>query len=142
LPFITLLAFAPITLTGAWLEEAGWSAFAAETLRPLWPLLPAALLIGLLWALWHLIPLAQAGRSAAWIAWWTLGTLAMRVTLVWLYERGGHHVLAPALFHAVDNLCWQAQATLGFEFDPRMHALLMSGIAILIMARPARTPRD
>jgi membrane protease YdiL (CAAX protease family) len=139
LPFVALLAFTPVALAGAWLEEAGWSALATETLRPAWPLVPAALVIGVIWAVWHLIPLVQVGRSPAWIAWWVVGTLAMRVTLIWLYERGGHHVCAPALFHAVDNLCWQGQMTLGFEFDPRTHGVLMTAIAALVMAVNRRT---
>jgi uncharacterized protein len=135
---LALLTFAPLALMGAWLEESGWSALATEALRPSWPLLPAALLIGTLCAMWHLIPLAQVGRSPAWIAWWTLGTLAMRVTLMWLYERAGHHTLAPTLFHAADNLCWQSQLTLGAGFNPEAHGVLMTGVTVLVCAAGTR----
>jgi membrane protease YdiL (CAAX protease family) len=135
---IALLSFAPAVLIGAWLEETGWSALAAETLLQTQSILPTALVIGVIWALWHLVPLAQVGRSPMWIAWWIVGTLAMRVTLVWLYARSDHHVHAPALFHAVDNFCWQGQMALGTEFDPRIHGILMTGIAVIVITANGR----
>jgi hypothetical protein len=130
---IALLAFVPVVMVGAWLEETGWSALAAESLLQTRSLVPTALVIGAIWALWHLVPLVQVGRSPEWVAWWIVGTLAMRVTLVWLYVRGDQHVREPALFHAMDNLCWQGQMTLGFEFDPRMHGILMTVIAAIVI---------
>jgi hypothetical protein len=68
------------------------------------------------------------------------GTLAMRAPLIGLYERAGRHIHAPALFHAVDNLCWQGQTSLGLEFEPGTHALLMAAIAlgVTVTARPQR----
>jgi membrane protease YdiL (CAAX protease family) len=135
---VALLAFVPAALIGAWLEETGWSALAAESLLQTWSLVPTALLIGVIWALWHLIPLAQVGRSPKWVAWWVVGTLAMRVTLVWLYARSDHHVREPALFHAIDNLCWQSQTTLEFEFDPRVHGILMTVIAAIVITANGR----
>lgn len=135
---IALLAFVPVALIGAWLEEMGWSALVAETLLKTWPLVPTALLIGGIWALWHLISLAQVGRSPNWIAWWIVGTLATRVTLVWLYARSDHDIRAPVLFHASDNFCWQGQMTLGVEFDPRIHGILMMVIATIVIAANGR----
>ena len=129
-----LLAFIPLTLIGAWLEEAGWSAFAGERLLKVWPLLPAALLVGLLWALWHVIPLLQVGRSVEWILWWALGTVCMRVVMLWLYVRGGHRINGPLLFHAADNVCWQASLSFGMIFDPRVHALLMGAVVAALWA--------
>jgi hypothetical protein len=38
------------------------------------------------WAVWHVIPLLSALRSLAFIAWWSLGTVALRVVIVWLYN--------------------------------------------------------
>ncbi len=49
----------------------------------------------------------QAHRSVVWIAWWCLGTVALRVVMVWLYNSTGKSVFAAALFHAVSNVCWQ-----------------------------------
>jgi uncharacterized protein len=46
------------------------------------------------------------GRSAGWIAWWWIGTIAQRVVLVWLYRAAGRNVCAVALAHALHNLVW------------------------------------
>src|SRR3954471_21964806 len=69
--------------------------------------LQVGLVLGVAWALWHVIPLVQAHRPAAWIAWWSLGTVASRVIIVWLYNNAGRSVPAAALYHAVTNFCWQ-----------------------------------
>jgi len=89
-------------------------------------MLPAAILIGAVWALWHYPALAQAHRSAAWIAWWTLGKIAMRLIMVWLFNATNGSVFGVATFHAVSNLCWQLFPVHGSWFDPRLNGLLMS----------------
>jgi hypothetical protein len=50
------------------------------------------------------VPLVQAHRSPAWIAWWSLGTVAFRVLIVWLYNNAGQSVFAASLMHATANL--------------------------------------
>ena len=119
---------------GAWLEELGWSAFATEALLPVCGLIGTGLVIGLVWALWHYVPLLQVGRSMDWIAWWTIGTMSTRLTLVCLYLQAERNVWVPTLFHACGNTCWQAQESLGIPFDPRVHGLAVTVIAALILA--------
>jgi hypothetical protein len=51
-----------------------------------WRTSASSLAIGLIWAMWHYVPLLEAGRTPAWIAWWSLGTVAARVIIVWLYD--------------------------------------------------------
>jgi len=123
---------------GAWLEELGWSAFATEALLPVCGLIGTGLVIGLVWALWHYVPLLQVGRSMDWIAWWTVGTMSSRLTLVVLYLRAERNMFAPTLFHACENACWQAQESLGVPFDPRAQGLAMSVVAALILALSCR----
>src|SRR3569833_522886 len=125
-------------VAGAWLEELGWSAFATEALMPICGLIGAGLVIGLVWALWHYVPLLQVGRSMDWIAWWTVGTVSARLTLVFLYFRAERNVWAPTLFHACANVCWQVQESLGVPFEPRVHGLTLSVIASVILATAAR----
>src|SRR5262245_24409880 len=60
-------------------EELGWSGYAIDRMQARWNALAASLLLGLLWAAWHWVPLIQAHRPAAWIAWWSLYTVALRV---------------------------------------------------------------
>lgn len=121
-------------VAGAWLEELGWSAFATEALLPICGLIGTGLVIGLVWALWHYVPLLQVGRSLDWIAWWTVGTMCTRLTLVLLYLQAERNVWAPTIFHACGNACWQTQESLSVPFDPRSHALAASVIAVLILA--------
>jgi len=93
-----------------------------------------ASLIGVVWSIWHYVPLLQVNRPTVWIAWWTLGTVAMRVILVGIYLRGGRMVWAPTLFHASDSTCWRTQQALGVAFDPRIHGIAMTAIAVAMSA--------
>lgn len=110
-------------------EELGWSGLALDPLQARWGAFGAALVLGGVWAVWHYPTLLQAHRSPAWIAWWTLGTVTLRIVMVWLYNGANRSVFAVAAFHAVSNLCWQLFPIQGSWFDPRLHALLMSGVA-------------
>jgi membrane protease YdiL (CAAX protease family) len=73
-------------------EELGWSGYVIDRVQARWNALGAALLVGLVWAVWHWVPLMQAHRPIAWIAWWSLGTVALRVLIVWLYNNTGRSV--------------------------------------------------
>lgn len=85
-------------------EELGWSGYATDPLQQRWNALQAGLLIGLVWSAFHVVPLLQAHRAVDWIAWWSLGTVLLRVLLVWLYNNTGQSVFATALAHATGNL--------------------------------------
>lgn len=39
--------------------------------------------------MFHYVPLLQQGRSAGWIAWWSLFTVAHRVLITWIYNNSG-----------------------------------------------------
>src|ERR1041384_971600 len=62
-------------------EEIGWTAYATEPLVQRWGMLRGSLLLGIVWAAVHFIPLRQAQRAVEWIAWWSLGTIALRVIM-------------------------------------------------------------
>ena len=122
-----------VFLIGAVSEELGWSGFALDPLQARWGALAAALLVGAVWAVWHYPALVQAHRSVAWIAWWTVGTLALRLIMVWLFNGTGGSVFAVAVFHAVSNLCWQLFPIQGSWFDPRLHGLFMAAVALTVV---------
>jgi hypothetical protein len=50
------------------------------------------------------VPLLQMDRSAHWIAWWSVYTVALRVVIVWFYNRVGRSVFATALLHSMANV--------------------------------------
>jgi len=132
------LALLALFLVSGLSEELGWSGFALDPLQARLGPLGAALAVGGVWAVWHYPVLVQAHHPWAWIAWWTLGTVVM----VWLYNGAKGSVFAVAAFHAVSNLCWQLFPVQGSWFSPRLHALLLSVVAVfLIVATAGRLRR-
>jgi membrane protease YdiL (CAAX protease family) len=115
-------------------EEIGWSDYATDQFLSTWKIIPIGILIGVVWAVWHFIPLLQAHRSMEWIAWWSLGTVSLRVIMVWIYSQSGRSVFGMALFHTMINLCWQLFPINGSYYDPFVFGLLAFGVAIIIIA--------
>jgi hypothetical protein len=91
--------------------------------------------------MFHIVPLLQAGRSLAWIAWWSLATVAVRVIMVRLYDRAGRSVFLVSLFHAMINVSWQAFPVQGSFYDPKPVAAVLIAAA-LIWHPAAREGRD
>jgi len=131
-PVLTVLGLFLVFFIGALGEELGWSGYAIDPLQARLGALRASLFLGSVWAAWHIIPLAQAHRSPVWIAWWCLGTVAMRVVMVWLYNNTGKSVFAVTLIHAMANLCWQLFPVHGSYFDPRIDGLIMAALAAMV----------
>ena len=129
---LTLILFA-IFLIAATAEELGWSGYALDPLQRRWGIVRSGLIIGLVWAVWHLVALGQADRSLEWVIWWTLGTVAARVLMVWLYNRTGRAVFGMSLYHAISNVCWQTFPVQGSFYDPRIDALLTVAVVIGVL---------
>ena len=110
-------------------EELGWSGYVIDPMQDRWNALQASILLGLVWAAWHWVPLVQAHRSAAWIAWWSLNTVALRVLIVWLYNNTGKSVFAAALFHAFANV---SGVTFSNYYDPRITGLIVAFAAAIV----------
>lgn len=131
IPRFSVLAALVISLAffiGALGEELGWSGYITDPLQERWNALQASLLLGLVWSVWHFVPLMQAHRSPEWIAWWSLGTLALRVLMVWLYNNTGKSVFGMALFHAMINVCW----FLAPVFFPSIAGLITAFAAVIV----------
>jgi uncharacterized protein len=133
LPGVMTLVLAFALLVGALCEELGWSGYAIDPLQERWGALQASLLVGVAWAIWHFVPLVQVGRSPSWIAWWCLGTVALRVLIVWLYYNAGKSVFAAAVLHAMSNFSWQMFPINGSLFDPRINGVIMAVLAIVVV---------
>ena len=114
-------------------EELGWMGYAIDPLQARYGALGGALLLGGVWAVWHFIPLLSAQRSLAWIAWWALGTVAMRVIITWLYNNTGRSVFIAVIFHTMFNLTWQLFPIDGSFYDPRVTSLIMAGVALVVV---------
>jgi membrane protease YdiL (CAAX protease family) len=137
---ITAAAMFAAFFVGALGEELGWSGYAIDPMQERWGALRAAALLGAIWAAWHIVALLQAHRSVAWITWWTIGTVSARIIMVCLYNNAGRSVFAVTLFHAISNLSWQISPNLVAYYDPRISAVILAAVALLIaMTVPANT---
>jgi membrane protease YdiL (CAAX protease family) len=114
-------------------EELGWSGYAIDPMQDRWGALRASLVLGSVWAVWHYVALAQADRSVAWIAWWSLYTVTQRVIIVWGYNNTGKSVFAAALFHMMTNVSWQLFPVNGSYFDPRVTGLILALVVVTIV---------
>ncbi len=89
---------------GAAAEEVGYMGYAIDPMQDRFGALKAALLMGVPWAVWHYASIIQQGHNLTWIAWGTLGTVAVRVLIVWIYNNTAKSLFACILFHAFLNL--------------------------------------
>jgi membrane protease YdiL (CAAX protease family) len=114
-------------------EELGWTGYAIDPMQNRWGALKASIVLGLVWALIHIIPDLQNGQTANWILWHRLGTVALRILMVWIYNNTGKSVFSAILFHAMDNLSWALFPNYGSHYDPfitSMITFLAAGIVI------------
>jgi membrane protease YdiL (CAAX protease family) len=131
-PVLAALAMFLAFFVAALGEEVGWVGYAIDPMQDRWNALQASLLLGLVWAAWHIIPLVQVQRSPAWLAWWCLFTVALRVLIVWIYNNTGKSVFAAALCHAMANVSWQLFPNYGSHWDPRITGLITALAAVIV----------
>jgi membrane protease YdiL (CAAX protease family) len=115
-------------------EELGWMGYAFDPMRNRWGALKASLVLGLIWGMIHVIPDMQNGHTANWIFWQRLGTVALRVIIVWIYANSGDSVFSAILFHAMYNLSWTLFPNYGSHYDPFVTGaitLLVTGLVII-----------
>jgi uncharacterized protein len=118
---------------GAIGEEAGWQGYAYPALKSGRSAITSALILGVIWAVWHVIPFIQLGRSGEWIMWHSLSAVAMRIIIVWLFERSGSNILVAVLFHTMINASWALFPIAGSYYDPFITFVLLAVSAGLIV---------
>ncbi len=99
IPFLFLLFF-----VGAVAEETGYMGYAVEPMQERFGALAASILIGIPWAVWHYPSIIQQGHDLTFIVWATLGTVAVRVLIVWIYNNTGKSLFACIMFHMMMNV--------------------------------------
>ncbi len=127
----SLLVMSAVFLVAAVAEELGWTGYATDVFQRRRSELLTGLAIGAVWAIWHWIPLLTAGRSAWWIGWWTVFTVASRVLIVIFYNRSGRGVSVAVVFHTMTNVATVIFADL---FDPFITGVIVAGAAIVVAA--------
>jgi uncharacterized protein len=114
-------------------EELGWMGYAIDPMQKRWGALKASIVLGLVWAIYHLIPDVQNQQTANWILWHRLGTVVLRILIVWIYNNTGKSVFAAILFHAMDNLSWALFPNYGSHYDPFVISILLCLTAVLVI---------
>jgi membrane protease YdiL (CAAX protease family) len=99
IPFLFCIFF-----LGAVAEETGYMGYAIDPMQERFGALSASILVGIPWAVWHYPSIIQQGHNLTWIAWATLGTVAVRVLIVWIYNNTGKSLFACILFHTLLNV--------------------------------------
>jgi len=100
--FLSIPVLFCLFFLGGVAEETGYMGYAVEPLQERFGALTAGILIGIPWAVWPSI--IQQGHSLTFIAWATLGTVAVRVLIVWIYNNTGKSLFACVLFHTMLNV--------------------------------------
>lgn len=93
IPFLFIFFF-----LGAIGEEVGYMGYVVDPLLKKWNAFSVSMIIGLPWAIWHYPSIIQQGHNFIWILWGTLGTVAMRVLIVWIYNNTNKSLLHPFCF--------------------------------------------
>jgi membrane protease YdiL (CAAX protease family) len=114
-------------------EELGWTGYAIDPMQNRWGALKASTLLGLVWAIYHLIPDLQNQQAVDWILWHRLGTVLLRILMVWLYNNTGKSVFSAILFHAMDNLSWALFPNYGSHYDPFVIGILLCITAVIVI---------
>ena len=99
IPFLFVFFF-----LGAIGEEVGYMGYAVDPLQEKFSALKTSLIIGIPWAIWHYPSIIKQGHDFQWIIWGTIGTIAMRILIIWLYNNTGKSLFACIIFHSLYNL--------------------------------------
>lgn len=104
IPFGSIPVFLGVFFLGAVVEETGYMGYAIDPMQERFGAFWASILMGIPWVVWHYPSIIQQGHNWTWIAWATLGTVGVRVLIVWIYNNTQKSVFACILFHTLLNL--------------------------------------
>jgi uncharacterized protein len=102
--FLSIPVLFCLFFLGGVAEETGYMGYAVEPMQERFGALAASILIGIPWAVWHYPSIIQQGHGLTFIVWATLGTVAVRVLIVWIYNNTGKSLFACILFHTLLNV--------------------------------------
>jgi membrane protease YdiL (CAAX protease family) len=135
IPPLMVPAFFIMFLIGDMGEELGWSGYAIDPMQKRWGAVKASLILGAFWAIYHSVTFVQTRHSVSWVVWQCIKTVAMRVVLVWIYNRTGKSVAATNLYHATDNVSAFLYPNFGSHYNPMVTGILTVVVAWLILPR-------
>jgi uncharacterized protein len=113
-------------------EEVGWTGYATDPMQERWSALTTGIILGLVTAIWHFVPLVQMDRTPTWIAWWSLGSISIRILTVWLYNNTGRSLFAAIVFHAMANVSFSIFPNYGSHWDPAVGNSIVAITAVIV----------
>lgn len=128
----TAIIFFLVFFIGAICEEVGWTGYITDPLQNRYGAIRASVLIGVVWAVWHIIPYIQAHRTPTWIFWQCVGTIAIRMIIVWLYNNTGRVLLTAILCHTTVNMSEYLFPNFGSAYDPFYFSIVLIITACII----------
>lgn len=126
------ILFAVLFFIGAIGEELGWTGFVTDPLQQRFGALNAALVIGAVWAIWHIIPYIQTHRTATWILWQCVGTVALRIIMVWIYNNTNKSFFAVIVCHTTINMSEYLFPNNGSHYNPFYFGIILMLTAVII----------
>lgn len=128
-----LLIFFFLGATG---EEVGYMGYAVDPLLKKYSAFWTSIIIGVPWIVWHYPSMLQQGRNLNFFIWGTLGTIAFRIIIVWLFNNTNKSLFACILLHSLYNTGRVLFPTEGQNNPlvnyPSIHYLVIILIACLI----------
>jgi uncharacterized protein len=133
LSFFSIIVFFFIYFIGAIGEEIGWSGYIIAPMQNKFGALKASIILGIIWAIWHIIPYYQAHQSTNWIVWQCIGTVFLRIIMVWIFNNAGKSVFAMVLFHTILNISPYLIPKYGSHYDPFIFCMLLMIVVLFIL---------
>ncbi len=130
--FLSICIFFIAYFIGAIAEELGWSGYVIDPMQNKYGALRASIMVGIIWAVWHIIPWRQAHQPPTWIFWQSIGTVFLRIIMVWIFNNAGKAVFAMVLFHTMINISPYLIPNYGAHYDPFIFCMLLMVVVILI----------
>jgi uncharacterized protein len=131
--FLTISLFFIVFFIGAIGEEIGWSGYIIDPLQNQFGALKASIILGFIWVIWHIIPFIQAGQTPIWIYWQCLGTVFLRIIMVWVFNNTGKSVFGMVLFHTMINLSPFLIPNNGAHYDPFIFSILLMSVTAIVV---------
>jgi membrane protease YdiL (CAAX protease family) len=133
IPLLYVLVLFPVFFITAIGEEVGWLGYAIDPMQDRWGALYASMILGIVWALWHLWGYIQTDNGLEWVIWQFLGSIPLRILIVWIYNNTGKGTLAGILFHAMINVSEFSFPNYGSHYDPFISTIIFASAAAIVV---------
>jgi hypothetical protein len=75
----------------------------------------------------------QTDNGLEWVIWQFLGSIPLRILIVWIYNNTGKGTLAGILFHAMINVSEFSFPNYGSHYDPFISTIIFASAAAIVV---------